>query len=118
MSYVSLSPSYAITMLFVMYSEIWAALILAESVDDQHFIAFIAKEMVEDWELLCSLQFYIYSAQGYDLPLFYLNSLGTRDLFIRCHSLKDDKCHKEKTSSIIQTDLKALLLHSSACWMD
>lgn len=115
MSDVSLSPSYVVTMLFVMYSEIWAPLILAECEDGQHFIAFVAKEMVGDWELLCSLQFYIYSAQGYDLPLFYLNLVATRDLFIRCHSPKDDKCHKEKTSSIIQTDLKALLLHSSAC---
>lgn len=102
-------------MLLVVHLEIWAPLILAESEDGQYFIAFLAKEMVEDWEPLCSVQFFIYSAQGYNLPLFYLNSLATRDLFIRCHSLKDDKCHKEKASSITQTDLKALLLHSSAC---
>lgn len=90
MNYVSLNPSSVITMLFVIYSEIWAPLILGESEDDQHFIAFLAREVVEDWELLCCVQFYISSAQGYDLPLFYLNSLRTRDVFIRCHSLKDE----------------------------
>lgn len=62
MSYVSLSPSSVIIMLFVIYSEIWAPLTLAESEDGQHFVAFLAKEMVEDWELLCDVQFYIYSA--------------------------------------------------------
>lgn len=89
--------------------------VLAEFEDCHHFIAFVAKEMVGEWELSRFLQLYIYNVQGYDLPLFYLNSLATRDLFIRCHSLKEDKCHIAKTSSIIQTDLKALLLHSSAC---
>lgn len=64
------------------------------------------------------MQLNIYNVQGYDLPLFYLNSLRTRDLFIRCHSLKEDKCHTAKTSSIIQTYLKALLLLSSACCME
>lgn len=98
-----------------MYSEMWNPLILAEFEDGQHFIALVAKEMVGEWELLLSLQLHTYSMQGYDLPLFYLNLLGTRDLFIRCHSLKEDKCHIAKTSSIIQADLKALLLRSSAC---
>lgn len=118
MSNVSFSPSYVNTMLFVTYSEIWAPLILAQYEGGQRFIAFVAKEMVGEWELLRSLQLYIYSVKGYDLPLFYLNSLGTGDLFIRCHSLKEDKCHIAKTSSIIQTDLKTLLLHSSACYME
>lgn len=93
-------------------------MILAEFEGGQHFIASVAKEMLGEWELLCSLQLYIYNVQGYDLSLFYLNSLGTRDLFIRCHTLKEDKSHIAKTSSIIQTDLKALLLHSSACCME
>lgn len=51
-------------------------------------------------------------------PLFYLNSVGTRDLFISCHSLEEDKFHLAKTSSIRQTDLKALLLHSPACCIE
>lgn len=91
---------------------------MAEFEDGQVFVAVVAKEMVGDWELLLFLQLYIYSIQGYDLPLFYLNLLGTRDLFIRCHSLKEDKCCIAKTSSIIQTDMKALLLRSSACCME
>lgn len=79
---------------------------------------FVAKEMLGQWEPFHSLQLHIHSVQRYDLLLFCLNSLGTRDLFIRCHTLKEDKCHIAKTSSIIQTDLKALLLHSFSCCME
>lgn len=53
---------------------------LADFEDGQHFVAFIAKGMVGQWELLRSPQLCIYSVQRYDLPLFYLNSVGTRDL--------------------------------------
>lgn len=53
MSYVSVSPSSVTITLFVIYSEIWALWILAESENGERFIAFLEKEMVEDWELLC-----------------------------------------------------------------
>lgn len=59
MSDVLLIPSYAITMLFFMFSKIWVPLILAGIENGHWYIAFVEEEMLGQWELGLSAAMYL-----------------------------------------------------------
>lgn len=59
MNDIFLIPSYAITMLFSMFSKIWVPFILAEIENGHCCIAFVEEEILGQWELVLSVAMYL-----------------------------------------------------------